>query len=166
MSSTARALHIFIPEPQSTFFSLYAHCALAGKSYHSERNGTFLLTKGGAVILFYTFTHHHRRAYIVCPWLTLSPDVPPTKLLGVTEPVAVLYHAQGRRIDFLRRALWYIQQETGKAHMHFLPPQFWLQFGCLNDVYHASYKLPGTTRTNVSLLLHRYKDCCHDKCLC
>ena len=95
MSSTARALHIFIPEPQSTFFSLYAHCALAGKSYHSERNGTFLLTKGGAVILFYTFTHHHRRAYIVCPWLTLSPDVPPTKLLGVTEPVAVLYHAQG-----------------------------------------------------------------------
>lgn len=148
-------LSIFIPDPGTTSFSLYARCAVQSGTYSQEKQGTFLLTAGGIVILFYTYTFHHRRAYIISSYQPLCCDLRPTHLPAVRESLLILYCAQGRKIDYLRKALWYLFRIKGRT-MFSLPISFWLSFSALNDMYDVKYRLPGSTLTNISVLLHKY----------
>jgi hypothetical protein len=117
--------------PKDSFFTLYAKGNIERKQT-VDNLGTFIRFDG-VVVLFYKYPHY-RRAYIVRNSEELR-HYPAMSLPNVKQQVGIIYRAQGRRVDLLRRVWWNLEQINGRK-VYAYDTFFWQKAGCLLDAYH------------------------------
>lgn len=118
--------NVSVKIPQRAGFSYTAFAqGLKIATPEKDSAGNFITFKflGGTVFaVFYTFAEF-RRAYLVTDWES-EMDGERIFLPGIETPLCLVWKAKGRKIDDLKRALYWLAEKDGDAAFR-LPLPFW-----------------------------------------
>ncbi|MBQ3670158.1 MAG: hypothetical protein IJR39_07115 [Treponema sp.] len=141
---------VTVPYAKRLPYTLFAKGSLSDIP-HVDDGADFVHFKfgGGTVfVLFYTFTGF-RRAYIVTGWQN-EKDGEAIILPGVNEKLCLIFIAQGRKIDDLKRVLYILTDEQNDEHKVFsLPLIFWYRLSALIQQSEAH-------RSDIALLWEKF----------
>lgn len=141
---------IFIPKKGTTLYNMYASTQVNEKYYSDEAEGSFLETEGIAVI-FYKYPHK-RRAYVINLHKNNSV-INGTKLPGIKESVDIIYTAQGRKFDLLKRMIYNMEKKYGKK-IYTIKDSFWCRAVSLIEKFNG--KESAATTENIERLIRPY----------
>ena len=135
---TRHTVYVQIPITDNFSYSLFAQGFLSEIPHESKEKDSlvFKFTGGSVFCLFYTFANF-RRAYIATAWLN-EDDGDAINLPGIDIPLYVIFKAKGKKIDYLKHALYILTKEDIYAPFR-LKIEFWEKLAAMLE-YHGSYR--------------------------
>lgn len=96
----------------------------------------FKYLKDTVFVLFYEFKNPlYRRAYVVTCWDNQNDGFPVT-LPGIEKKLCLIFLAEGRKVDYLKRTIYYLTKEDEDLPFR-LPPAFWYRIGSIIQHSHT-----------------------------